>query len=393
MEQSIPQKKIMLVITKSNFGGAQKYVYDIATTLPKDIFDVSVAVGGSGPLIAMLEKEEIRVMRLPSLTRDVRASSDTATFFELLSLFKKERPDIVHVNSAKAGGIGTLAARLAGVPTIIFTAHGWAFNESRPYPQRMLITFFSWITVLLAHQTIAVSDAVKNGTLSWPFVGKKIVVIKNEIKEPAFYPKEMSQEKLFSQLNKPLPSGAFIIGTIAELHKNKGLSYAIEAFSQLAPQNPSLYYLILGGGEERTSLEALVRFHNLEDRVFLLGFVDEAARFLPAFDLFLLPSLTEGLALVILEAGLARLPLIATNVGGIPEVIENNVTGLLVPSCDPHALAESLQKLQQDPSLAQQMGERIKQRVEKEFSFKKMFDATVLLYEKSSHVTPPKTHS
>ena len=374
--------KILFIITKSNFGGAQKYVYDIATNLPVEKFDVTVAVGGSGILIQKLTDAHIRTIPISSLVRDVKTKNDLSAFFELWTLFRKERPDIVHLNSAKAGGVGALAGRLAGIPQIIFTAHGWAFNERRPYIQRAIIQFFSWITVMLAHTTIAVSDAVKNNTQKWPWVDRKIMVIKNGVREPDFYTKEEARTKLFAYTSTILPSSAFIVGTIAELHKNKGLSYAIEAFAELTPHDPNLFYFILGGGEEKERLDALVKLHKLEGRVFLLGFVDDAARFLTAFDVFLLPSLTEGLALVVLEAGLARLPIIATNVGGLPEIIKHNETGLLVPSCDPRAIAESLKTLQKNTLLREHLGQKIRARIEDEFPFKNTLMQTMSLYKR-----------
>ncbi|HAS85113.1 MAG TPA: hypothetical protein DCS23_03550, partial [Candidatus Yonathbacteria bacterium] len=339
------KKKILFVITKSNFGGAQKYVFDLATGLPKDQFDVAVALGGSGILIQKLHAENIRVLPIFSLARDVNPWSDITAFFELWKIFREEKPDVVHLNSAKAGGVGALVARLAGVQKIIFTAHGWAFNEERPMWQKLIIKFFSWITVILSHETIAVSNAVRNNTSGWPFVVGKISVIKNGINEPNFLSSSEARLHLFAKANTHVPENAFIVGTIAELHKSKGLTYAIEAFAKLIPENPNLYYFIIGGGEEKERLEALVGLHNLHGRVFLLGFVDDASRYLRAFDIFLLPSITEGLALVLLEAGLAGLPVVASSVGGIPEVIEEEKTGLLVPARDSEVITQAIQKL------------------------------------------------
>lgn len=376
------KKKILFVITKSNFGGAQKYVFDLAVGLPKDKFDVAVALGGSGILIQKLQVEHIRVLPIFSLLRDVNPWSDITAFFELWRMFREEKPDVVHLNSAKAGGVGALSARLAGVPKIIFTAHGWAFNEERQLWQKLFIKFFSWITVMLSHETIAVSDAVKNNTENWPMVSEKISVIKNGTKEPEFIPRETARQRIFAKANIHIPENAFAVGTIAELHKNKGLIYAIEAVAKLAPQNPNLYYFVLGDGEEKEHLEALVGLHGLQERVFLLGFVEDASRFLPAFELFVLPSITEGLALVLLEAGLAKLPVVATSVGGIPEVIENGKTGLLVPSRDPEAIAKTIQTLTTDNALAKRFGETLRERVLTEFPLSRVIKDTVFLYTK-----------
>lgn len=383
MEVKTKKTKVLFVITKSNFGGAQKYVFDLATGLPKDRFEVVVALGGSGILIQKLHAEHIRVLPIFSLARDVNPWSDVVAFFELWGMFRGEKPDVVHLNSAKAGGVGALAARLAGVPKIIFTAHGWAFNEERPLWQKLIIKFFSWITILLSRETIAVSEAVKNNPKNWPFVEGKITVIKNGIKEPEFHPRETARQRIFAKANIHIPEDAFVVGTIAELHKSKGLTYAIEAVAKLIPQNPNLYYFIIGGGEEKERLDALVGLSGLQGRVFLLGFVEDAGRFLQAFDLFLLPSLTEALGLVLLEAGLAKLPVVASRVGGIPEVIEDGKTGLLVPSRDPEAIAKAIQTLIADRALTKRFGETLRERVLTDFSLSRVLKNTISLYTKN----------
>ena len=119
-------KKILFLITKANWGGAQRYVFDLATALRNE-FDISVAFGQEGLLAKKLREAQITTFPIRALQRDVSISSDVKSFLELMRLFRVEKPDVVHLNSSKAAGVGALAARLAGVPRIIFTAHGWPF--------------------------------------------------------------------------------------------------------------------------------------------------------------------------------------------------------------------------------------------------------------------------
>lgn len=380
MNDTTHKIKILFVITKSNFGGAQKYVYDLATNLSKDRFDVVVALGGFGVLSEKLHKQHIRVIPIRSLNRDVHVFNDVFALFELFSIYKKEKPDIVHLNSNKAGGIGSLAARLAFVPKIIFTAHGWAFNEERPQWQCFLIKLFSWFIIVFSHKTIAISDAVKNNTKNWPLVAKKISVIKNGIKEPTFYLREESRTFITSKINTHIPENAFIAGTIAELHTSKGLRYAIQCMEKLVSENPSLYYVILGDGEEKEKLKKLINSYKLQERVFLLGFIDNAASYLKAFDIFILPSLTEGLGLVLLEAGYAKLPVIASRVGGIPEVIENNTTGILVNPRDSDAIALAITKLYRESSTRKELGEALHKKILNDFSLTRVLSQTENIY-------------
>jgi glycosyltransferase involved in cell wall biosynthesis len=125
------KKKVTYVITKANWGGAQRYVFDLATHLPKEEFDVSVAYGVEGKLAEELKRAGIVTHYIPALGRDVSFVKDTKSLLELFELFLKEQPDVVHLNSSKAGGVGALAARLTGVPKIVFTIHGLPEDEAR----------------------------------------------------------------------------------------------------------------------------------------------------------------------------------------------------------------------------------------------------------------------
>ncbi len=175
-------KKILFVITKANFGGAQRYVYDLSTSLPKEEFNVAVAFGARGRLAEMLEKAGIKTHDVSSLQRDVSFGADFRSFRELVRLFKTLKPDVVHLNSSKVGGLGSFAARAAGVPNIIFTAHGWPFWERRSGPARAAIWLASWATALLAHRVIVISDYDLRVARKMPFIGHKVIRIYNGIK-------------------------------------------------------------------------------------------------------------------------------------------------------------------------------------------------------------------
>ena len=155
------KKRLLFLITKSNWGGAQRYVYDIATDLPSDHFQVTVAFGGHGMLADRLEQAGVRTVALPYSERDISLWREIALGFSLWSLFRRERPDIAHLNSSKIGGTGALAARLAGIPKIVFTAHGWAFEEDRSLVSKKIRYFLSWFTSLLATDVIVITSRAK----------------------------------------------------------------------------------------------------------------------------------------------------------------------------------------------------------------------------------------
>jgi glycosyltransferase involved in cell wall biosynthesis len=384
MEQK--KKKILYVITKSNFGGAQKYVYDLATAISYESFDVAVVAGGNGPLIKNLADAGIRTIPITTLQRDISILSDFKSFFELISIFKKEKPDVIHVNSSKAGGMGAFAGRIAKVPKIVFTCHGWAFNEERGTFSLLAIHFLSWLTVMLSHVTIAVSNRDLVDGQRMPLAKKKVVLVHNGIRAPRFKERDMARAALFAVAKLSgidIPKNALLFGAIGELHKNKGYEYMLEAFA-LARKSRHFPYrlIIMGEGEEKEKLKKLIHKLDLETDVALLGYVENAPTFLPAFDAFALTSIKEGLPYVIIEAGFAGLPVVSTNVGGVREIIDDMSNGILVQARKPDDIAEGLLLLVKDPEKAALFGKKLKEKVEKEFSIEKMVERAIAVYDR-----------
>ncbi|MDR3570846.1 MAG: glycosyltransferase [Candidatus Pacebacteria bacterium] len=304
------RRKILFLITKGFWGGAQQYVFDIVTNLPRDQFDPVVAYGSEGKLSEDLAIVGIKTFRLPSLARDVSFRSDVKSFFEILAFLRNERPEIVHLNSSKAGALGALAGRLAGVRRIVFTAHGWPFREDRGFLSRVAIWCASWLTALLATDVICVSDADLAAARRMPLIGKKAVRIYNGIDLHKSYGNG-------DLIRSAFPPGIRITGTVAELTKNKNIGSLIEA----AKNDPNKYLAIVGEGEERTRLEQMVHEYGLETRVKFFGFIriEEVIR---GFDVFALPSIKEGLPYVVIEARAAGIPIEANRVGGVGEILD-----------------------------------------------------------------------
>lgn len=381
-ENSHGARKLFICITKSNWGGAQKYVFDIATNTPRDQFDTTVLLGEGGELKTKLEEAGVKIILLKNAQRDINLLREFELGLELTKIFKKEKPDIVHLNSSKMG-LGALAARIAGIKKIIFTAHGWAFNEERGLLSRTIIKVIHIFTVILCHKTIAVSEITKK-QIGFPF-NKKIVVIKNGLRETVLKEKESAREILSAKILQKNPKACRLlsrnpkwIGTVSELHTNKGLLYAINAISKI---NSSVIYIIIGEGEKRKELEEQAIKLGIYDRVFLIGHVDLASTYLKAFDVFVLSSITEALPYVLLEAGYASLPVVASNVGGIPEIIENNKTGILTFPRNSEEIKNSVEYLLKNPIDAAHFGDALRNKISKNFTQKTMLDKTFSLYK------------
>ncbi len=367
--------KILYVITKSNWGGAQRYVYDLATTLSSEQFEVVVVVGSDGILVDKLRSAHVRVISIKSLDRDVSLGKDWKAFLELRSIFKKERPHVVHLNSSKAGGLGGLAARVTHMPRVIFTAHGWAFNECRPAWQRVAL-YISYITaIILADRTICVSNAVFRDVHSAPGISYKLQVIPLGITSPAYKTREEAREHLAQNDTKRR-----LIGMVSELHPTKRVEDAIVAVEKLKEKYPDILLLVAGEGEYRSFLEKEIERLGVREHVRLLGFVPDISTYLKAFDVFLFPSRTEALGYALLEAGDAALPVVATRVGGIPEVITDEASGLLIAPEKPSQLAKAIGRIFDDPDLRKRLGATIVKRVHNGFVFKRMIANTSALY-------------
>lgn len=339
-------KKILFVITKSVWGGAQKYVFDLATNLPKEEFKPIVAGGGRGIMSEKIMSAGLPFIEIKSFQRNINILKEIVSFFEILKILFKTKPNIVHVSSSKAGGIVGLACFIYKFFTFrfsfftLFTVHGWAFLESRPKWQIALIKMVSKLTCLFYDKIICVSrndynEATKNNTAP----AKKLIVIHNGI-NPEDYGFQKRTEK------------EFVVGTIGESTKNKGHEYLKETEKYL----PDIKFNIISN-------------------------VPDAAKYLKNFDIFVLPSIKEGFPYVILEAGLAGLPVIASNIGGIPEIIENEKEGLLVPPANPEHLANAIKKLIEDKTLRENLAKNLQEKIKKEFSLERMIKDTIFQYE------------
>lgn len=352
----MPEKtiKILYIITKSVWAGAGKYVYDLATGLPQTMFRSIVAAGGQGELAQKIKEAGIPYFEIKSFQRNINILKEFIAFFEILSLLYRTKPNIVHVSSAKAGGIAGAAIfiyKIRKPARAIFTIHGWTFNEPRPKWQIFLIKFFSKLTCLFYDKIICVSEYdYQIGLKNKIAPAKKLIAIHNGIKPEEYNFSERTEKE-------------FTVGTIGEAVKNKGHEYLREAEKNF----PGIKFNIIS---------------NMPD----------AARYLKNFDIFVLPSLKEGLPYVLLEAGLAEIPIIATNVGGVPEIIQNEKTGLLINPANPEEITDAIKKLIENQNLRTTLSQNAHQKILQEFSFEKMLQRTLATYEDKT-TSEKDTHS
>ncbi|CAN5136034.1 glycosyltransferase family 4 protein [soil metagenome] len=375
METS-PEKilKVLFAITKSNFGGAQRYVFDLATELSKQGFLVQVLCGGEGSLVSKLKDSNIQVISIGELQRDISFVRDLKSFIFILKTLERERPDVFHINSSKMG-LGALAGRLVGIPKIIFTLHGFPWNENRPSWQKSALKCLTWLTIVLSNKTICVAEEARTIMKNWPFIQNKLVIIHNGVETFVLEEKNTARAKLVPNL----ANDTLLVGVASELHYIKGIDVLLRAWAKFKKDHAG-ELVILGSGEEKENLSTLTRSLSIQSSVHFKGHVDNARTLLKAFDIFVLPSRSEAMPYSILEAGYSGLPTIASSVGGIPEIIEDKVSGLLVPAEGEGQLLSALIYLADHIDQRERFGFALHKKIVQGFTLDKMVRDTIRAY-------------
>lgn len=386
-------KKVLYIVTQPEFGGAQRYVFELANNF-KENLKIIVATGNDlspNSLLERCEKENIETYKFKHLFREINILEDLKALKEILEYIKKEKPDIVHLNSTKAGILGTLACYLSHFwikqPKTIYTVHGWAFLEPISNSKRLFYLWAEKISAKFRDCLIVLSEKEKDITLekrlSHP---SKINVIPHGIdyNSMSFFIKEKARNILSEHIKFNLEDGDLIIGTVANLYPTKGLEFLIKAAKDIPKNynNRRIIFIVIGEGSERKRLETLIKHYGLENSFFLAGSIPEAYKIFWALDIFVLPSVKEGLPYVILESMFAGLPIVATRVGGIPEVLEHGVSGILIQSQNPDTLKNAILELVANPKKRQLLGEQAKEKAILNYTLDKCLFQTINLYKK-----------
>jgi glycosyltransferase involved in cell wall biosynthesis len=356
--------RVLIVITLAEVGGAQTYVAQLLPALAAR-YDVAVAAGGSGPLRDTAKAIGVRFLPLRHLRRPLSPLRDLLALIELILLIRRERPDVLHANSSKAGVLSRLAAVVARVPIRIFTVHGWAF-EAYSGPASWVYRWADRLAGLCTTLTICVAEHERSTGVSAHTCRRgRTVVIRNAV-DVAPAPK--------AGLNGGTPR----LVTVGRLKAPKDFGTLTRALAALP--SGSFEALIVGDGPDRPRVEAEVERFGLVQAVRLLGERPDVPELLASSDVFVLASASEGLPVSVAEAMAAGLPVVASAVGGVPELVVDGETGLLVPPGDPELLASALGSLLADPGLRRRMGSSGRERAEELFDLAAFLRAHVELY-------------
>jgi glycosyltransferase involved in cell wall biosynthesis len=363
---SLSTKKIILyIITKSDVGGAQESLYELIKSLNSEYY-VHLATGTKGSLTENVSILAVTVHLIPNLVRDIQLFDDFIAVKQSISLIKKLNPDIIHTHSSKAGLVGRIAGWVCRVPTI-FTAHGWGFTSGTPKIRGTIALLTEKVLTPFTEKLICVSEYDRHLAISLGITTQNSsVTIKNGV----------------SNINIPIANPIYQpprLIMVARFNEQKDQTTLLKAIAQLS--NPNIHLDLVGSGPSLEACKILAQSLGIAEQVSFLGDRTDVASLLAQSQIFILSTHYEGLPISILEAMRAGLPVIATNVNGIPEEVDHGQTGLLVPRQDVQALADALDTLIQSPETRQKMGEAGRQKFLQEFTVERMINETKAIYE------------
>jgi glycosyltransferase involved in cell wall biosynthesis len=362
-----------------SIGGAQRHLVEVLRRLDRRRFAPLLCCLSTDRGDAFDLLDEVRALGVPVLdaglrdTRNALASPHTLRqVIRIAAELRRRRVQVVHSYLFHANWFGTLAGRLAGAPVVIVSK-----RSMDVYP-RARERWACRLSNRLAHRVTAVAEAVREHVHREEGCPReKVVVIPNGVNADQF------GTAASSTAQEVLGAGGDgkVVGTITRLVWKRGHEELLEAAALVAEREPGARLLVVGDGPLRPTLEQKVKERGLEGCVRFLGAVPRAARLLPHFDVFVLSSVWEGMSNGLLEAMAAGRPVVATRVGGNPEVVVDGESGLLVPPRDPQAMADAVLRLLREPELACRMGEAARRRVEAEFTLPGMVRRMERLYE------------
>lgn len=358
--------KILFVITRADtIAGAQVHVKDFAIALQQERHQVLVFTGKKGIYNSVLEQAQIKSIACETLEQKISPIQDVASLKFLIKTIRQFQPDLISAHSSKTGILGRLAAKITKTPCV-FTAHGWSFTAGVPEPSRTIYQTIEKLTEPLANKIICVSECDRNIGIQSGMKPEKIITIHNGMKDIS--------EDLKANLSQ---TNLIKIVMVARFSKQKDHLSLIEAFKNI----PDAELILIGDGEKLAEVQAYVEQIGIVKKVKFLGFRENVGGILAQAHIFALISNWEGLPYTIIEAMRAGLPVIASDVGGISEIVIDGVTGHLISRKDVATLSQRLSSLVSDRALRQAMGQQGRQRYESNFTFKQMYQKTLQIYE------------
>ncbi len=344
--------RVLHIITRLDVGGSTENTLLSVTRMPREAFASSLVSGRTvEPPPSMdeaLSRAQVPWLHLTRLRRPVHPVQDCLALRDLGRAIRSLRPDLVHTHSSKAGFLGRLAARRAGVARIVHTPHGHVFHGYFPGPTTGLFIALERAAAPWTNRIVTLSDAEAEDHL------RRGIGVRDQF---VTIPSGVDLAPVTGASPTPLVSGGPVVAAVARLVPVKGLHYLVDAAPAVLRRCPQARFLIVGDGERRAALEARAEAAGVRERVVFTGFRGDVASVMAAADLVVLPSINEGMGRVLVMAMALGKPIVATRVGGVAELLGEGEAGLLVPPRDADALARAISALLLDGSRAKTLGE------------------------------------
>ena len=381
-----PPIRVLRVIARLNMGGPALHVAYLTAGLAERGYETTLVAGslarGEGSMAFVAEQRGVQIRHLDALSREISPLRDAAAVFQLARLMRAERPHILHTHTAKAGAVARLATLFAGgarPPIVVHTFHG---HVLRGYFGPLKTTAFRLLETWLARRTtrlVAVSPQVRDDLVALGVARpEKFAVIRLGIELGERVTSERSRDDARRLLG--IPNGRFVVGWIGRMTGVKRTDDVLEGLRRLRERGVDACLCMVGDGPDREHVEQRAHELGIVRHCLFLGYQEDVAPWYQAFDAFVLPSANEGTPVVAIEALASGRPVVATRVGGVPDVVRDGEDGYLVELGDTEALAERLARLAADPELRARMGAAGRERVVPRYAVERLIDDVDTLY-------------
>ncbi|SDP94412.1 Glycosyltransferase involved in cell wall bisynthesis [Actinopolyspora xinjiangensis] len=353
--------RVATVITRLE-GGAGVVVLRCAVALREDSCSVTLVTGAHGPLVRRAQRAGVEVVVEPALRKPITPWWDLLALFRLVVLFSRGGFDVVHTHTAKAGALGRMAARLSAVPRVVHTYHGFPFHRFQRWGKRRCYVAVERLLGRVTDNVLCVGDGVAGEAV------RRRLASPNRIRAvgvpvPLDAPLADTGNRRRARRELGVDEDCLLVGAVGRLTYQKAPEDLVDALARLPRRD--FRGVWIGTGEREREVERLAR-DRLGDRFVLAGQRSDVIELLPALDVFVLPSRYEGLPLAVIEAMLCGLPVVATAVNAVPDLVATGRTGVLVPPRRPDLLAEAVAALLDDPAKRTRMGRAGHRRVERD---------------------------
>jgi glycosyltransferase involved in cell wall biosynthesis len=349
---------VVHVITRLTLGGSSENTVSTVVALGRAGYRVTLAVGlpeSEPAVVDGARRRGCRIVEVPTLCREVAPARDLGAVRSLVGLYRRERADIVHTHTSKAGFVGRLAARLAGTAAVIHQPHGHIFYGYHGARRTRLYIALERLAARWSDRIVALTERGTEEHLARA-IGRReqFVTIPSGVPTAALRARAPGRAEARARLG--LDADAFVVAAVGRFVPIKGFDLLVAALPRLAAEVDATQVLLVGDGPERGALEAVARVLGVTHRLVLIGTASDVVTYMAAADVLAAPSRNEGMGRVIVEAMALGVPVVGAAVGGIPAVVVDGECGLIVPAEDPQALADALARLGRDPLLRAKLG-------------------------------------